>query len=101
MVGARAQRDNVIVSLPLHYETADLESLMWIARAAIYTVMGCLAVNAVSFLGGFSTFDTSLSLFRARARARRRPVRSAPQPRAERMLHARGARRPACARPQT
>ena len=38
---------------------------MWSARAAMYVLWGCLATNAVSFFGGFSTFDTAQSHFRA------------------------------------
>ena len=62
-----AQRDNVVVSLPFHYAQAELEHRMWIARIAMYMLMACLLVNSVSFFGGFTTFDTPLSLFRAAA----------------------------------
>ena len=70
---ARPQRDNVIVALPFHYQQADLEGGLWIARAAMYTLFAILAVNAVSFFGGFSTFDTAQSLFRAHPPATPRP----------------------------
>ena len=58
------QRDNVIVSLPFNYNPDELIWRMWAARAAMYVLMACLAVNAVSFFGGFSTFDVGLSVFR-------------------------------------
>merc|ERR1719198_1907952 len=58
-----AVRDNVIVSLPYHYDQAELIHRMWVARVAIYINFLCDATNAVSFFGGFSTFDTTLSLF--------------------------------------
>ena len=58
------QRDNVIVSLPFNYNQNELEWRVWAARAAMYVLMACLAVNAVCFFGGFSTFDVGLSVFR-------------------------------------
>lgn len=57
------QRDNVIVALPYHYEQADFDIRMWYARWSVFVAFFIQAVNAVSFFGGFSTFDTALSLF--------------------------------------
>lgn len=62
---AHFQRDNVIVSLPFHYDADELDRRIWSARAAMYVTMACLVLNAFSFFGGFSTFDIGMSLFRA------------------------------------
>lgn len=36
---------------------------MWVGRIACFVAMFILLINAISFFGGFSTFDTALSLF--------------------------------------
>ena len=72
-VSSDAQRDNVIVSLPYDYVQGDLDSRTLSARTAMYVLMACLAVNSVSFFGGFSTFDVAIGLFRARTSCRCAP----------------------------
>ena len=59
-----AIKDNCIVALPFLYEQSDLDSLVGYARAALVLCFCVLAVNAVSFFGGFSTFDLPISIFR-------------------------------------
>ena len=56
-------RDNVIVALPYNYDQGELDRLMWVSRFAMYTLFLCLLVNSISFFGGFTTFDTPVSIF--------------------------------------
>ena len=59
-----AIKDNCIVALPFLYEQSDLDSLVGSASAALVLCFCVLAINAVSFFGGFSTFDLPISIFR-------------------------------------
>ena len=58
-----AVHDNVLVALPFQYDNVSMENGAWSARSATYVTFACLLVNAISFFGGFTTFDTTLSLF--------------------------------------
>ena len=58
-----AVRDNVLVALPFTYDAVSMENGLWSARFATYVTFAVLLVNAISLFGGFSTFDTALSLF--------------------------------------
>ena len=57
-----AVRDNVLVALPFTYDAVSMENGLWSARPHDVT-FAVLLVNAISLFGGFSTFDTALSLF--------------------------------------
>lgn len=52
--------------MPYYYVQEELDEKMRQARAAMILCFCILFVNAVGFLGGFSTFDLAQSLFRAR-----------------------------------
>ena len=60
-----AIRDNCIVALPYYYEQSELDERVDSARAALILCFCVLAINAVGFFGGFSTFDLPMSIFRA------------------------------------
>lgn len=65
MLAPHAQRDNVIIALPFSYTDDQLASGLYSASAAMILSLCCLLVNAIGFFFGFSTFDISMSIFRA------------------------------------
>ena len=60
-----AVRDNVIVALPFRYHQIDLDGGLQSARAAVIFCLCVMAVNAIGFFCGFSTFHLPSSIFRA------------------------------------
>lgn len=53
----------MVVALPFQYTSAQMDAGLVSARSALWLMIAFIAVNAISFFFGFSTFERTLSLF--------------------------------------